>query len=189
MYDAVEDPYCYPGTTVLINKAGLETQEELSNFELEISTQRANEPLPQGLFSKGHYLAIHRHLFQDVYRWAGKIRNVRISKSGNMFCFPEHISSQLDKLFEALRRDRFLRGLGSEDFAQPAAHFLTELNAIHAFREGNGRAQLAFMTMLADRAGHPLNLDLLEEVSFFDAVVTSFNGDEEPLRKAIAAMI
>jgi len=48
MYDAVEDPYCYPGTTVLKNKLKLKTQRELDAFEAEISAQRAEEPLPAG---------------------------------------------------------------------------------------------------------------------------------------------
>jgi cell filamentation protein len=99
MYDAVEDPYCYPGTTVLINKLDLREQHALSEFELEISNQRATEPLPNGLFGVSHYLSIHKHLFQDVYGWAGKIRTVRISKDGNPFCFPENIDSQMKSLF------------------------------------------------------------------------------------------
>jgi hypothetical protein len=46
MYDAVEDPYCYPGTTVLKNKLNLREQAELDAFEAEITAQRAEEPLP-----------------------------------------------------------------------------------------------------------------------------------------------
>src|SRR5215213_4920907 len=155
MYDAEEDSYCYPGTTVLINKLNLRKQDELSAFELEISTQRATEPLPFGLYSQTHYLAIHKHLFQDVYEWAGKIRTVRISKKGAPFCFPENIDKEMKSLFSELAEQKHFRGLTSEDFAKKAAHFLAELNAIHPFREGNGRTQLTFLVMLADRAGHP----------------------------------
>ncbi len=62
MYDAVEDPYCYPGTTVLRNRAGLRDQAALDAFELDMTTQRASEPLPRGRLGVRHYLAVHRHL-------------------------------------------------------------------------------------------------------------------------------
>jgi cell filamentation protein len=67
MYKAEADPYCYPGTTVLINRLDLRDQAELSPFEAEITSQRAAEPLPAGRLGYRHYCAIHRHLFQDVY--------------------------------------------------------------------------------------------------------------------------
>lgn len=102
MYDAVEDPYCYPGTTVLKNKLNLREQAELDAFEAEITAQRAEETLPSGRLGYTHYRAIHKHLFQDVYSWAGKIRNVRISKAGSMFCYPESIDREMNKLFNCL---------------------------------------------------------------------------------------
>jgi cell filamentation protein len=107
VYDAVADPYCYPGTTVLINKLDLREQTALDEFEAEISRERAAEPLPAGQFDVAHYEAIHHHLFQDVYDWAGEIRNVRISKDGSMFCFPEHIDKELAKLFAGLQEQSF----------------------------------------------------------------------------------
>jgi cell filamentation protein len=95
MYRASNDPYCYPGTTVLKNRAGLQTQTELAAFETFITTQRAAEPLPPGRLSYSHYRAIHRHLFQDVYAWAGRIRTMRIARQGSAFCYPEHVDRSL----------------------------------------------------------------------------------------------
>lgn len=94
MYDAVDDPYTYENSTVLVNKLDLRVQEELDAFETEISSARADEPLPQGALDFTHYKAVHHHLFQDVYDWAGQVRTVRISKGGNPFCFPENIEDQ-----------------------------------------------------------------------------------------------
>jgi cell filamentation protein, protein adenylyltransferase len=87
MYDAVEDPYTYKNSTVLVNKLDLRTQDELDAFEAEISSARAEEPLPEGALDFLHYRAVHHHLFQDVYDWAGQPRTVRISKGGNPFAF------------------------------------------------------------------------------------------------------
>lgn len=87
MYDAIDDPYTYKNSTVLINKLDLREQAELNAFEAEISSARADEPLPDGNLDFAHYRAIHYQLFQDVYAWAGKARTVRIFKGGNPFCF------------------------------------------------------------------------------------------------------
>jgi cell filamentation protein len=80
MYEAIVDPYCYSGSTVLKNIPGLRSQRALDRFEAAITAQRADEPLPSGRLSVAHYRAVHHHLFQDVYAWAGRFRTVRISK-------------------------------------------------------------------------------------------------------------
>jgi cell filamentation protein len=185
MYDAVADDYCYPGTTVLKNKLNLTDADELSAFEAEVSDARADEALPAGNLNFAHFKSIHRHLFQDVYDWAGAVRTVRIAKGGNMFCFPENIESEGNRLFAQLAADRFLAGLVLEIFATKAAHFLSELNAIHAFREGNGRTQLSFFLLMADRAGYAIELDRLNPGFFLDAMIASFDGDEKPLATLI----
>ena len=72
MYDAVPDPYCYAGTNVLKNIPGFRDQARLDRFEHSATAQRAREPFPDGRLDAGHYLAVHRHLFQDIYAWAGE---------------------------------------------------------------------------------------------------------------------
>lgn len=188
-YDAVVDAYCYKGTTVLKNRLRLTDQAALDAYEIEVTTQRASEPLPAGRLGLRHYLAIHRHLFQDVYAWAGRIRTVRIAKDGSMFCYPEQIEAQLNRIFAALRAENFLRDLSVTDFARRVAHVLAELNAIHAFRDGNGRTQLAFAALLAARAGHPLDLGRLVPDAVLTAMIKSFRGDEEPLVAILANLI
>ena len=76
-----------------------EDGDELAAFEAEVSDTRADEAAPAGNLDFKHFKAIHRHLFQDVYDWAGEIRTVRMSKGGNMFCFPENIENQAKNLF------------------------------------------------------------------------------------------
>jgi cell filamentation protein len=88
-------------------------------------------------------------------------------------------------LFSQLARQKHLRGLEPTTFAAKAAHILGELNAIHPFREGNGRAQMSFLVALATRAGHPLDQSRLEPSEMLDAMVRSFGGDEQPLSTLI----
>lgn len=82
-----------------------------------------------------------------------------------------------------------MRKLDAPAFSAKAAHFLAELNAIHAFREGNGRSQLTFFALLADHAGHPLILDRLEPREMLDAMIASFDGDEHKLAALIDGLI
>lgn len=160
-----------------------------SPSEAEITDQRATEPFPEGLLDYTHYRAVHHHLFQDVYDWAGKPRKVRISKGGNPFCYPEHIDKQMEQLFGWLASNEYLQSLDKAQFAKQAAHFLAELNAIHPFREGNGRTQLSFLAMLAEVAGHPLDLERLDPKGILDATIESFGGDEKALAEQIASLL
>lgn len=187
-YDAFDDPYSYKGTHVLRNRLRTRDAAVLEAFELEMTTLRADEPLPDGRFGPAHYRAVHRHLFQDVYAWAGRYRTVRTAKGGNWFCFPEHIPQQMNGLFSRLKADNYL-AVGSFDrFVEGAAGFLADLNAIHPFREGNGRTQLAFMHLLSVKAGHPLDFARVDPPAFLQAMVVSFGGNNGPLAGALAAL-
>ncbi len=189
MYQAVPDPYCYKGTTVLKNRLGIRDQEALDQVEADTTAQRFAEPLPQGSFTATHYCSIHRHLFGDIYAWAGRFRVTRISKGDSTFCYPENIPAQMRALFGALKAENCFSGLDPNEFSTRSAHFLAELNAIHAFREGNGRTQLAFLTLLADRAGHSVRNTILRPEVILDAMITSFKGDEAPLVGVISSLI
>jgi cell filamentation protein len=189
MYEAIGDPYCYPGTTVLRNKLGIRDQNELEQFETDAAKQRADEPLPVGRFTVRHYYAIHRHLFRDVYSWAGKTRTVRISKQDSMFCYPEHIHREMHNLFLKLRDARNFEALSPMPYSQGAASFLATLNAIHPFRDGNGRTQLAFLKLLTLNAGHPFKIERLKPDEVLKAMICSFSGDERPLIDQILRIV
>jgi len=152
-------------------------------------TQRLDEPLPAGRLSYGHYRTIHRHIFGDVYAWAGRIQTVRISKGNSMFCYPEHIDGEMRRLFAELREDNLFRNLNARSFANKAAHFLSELNAVHPFREGNGRAQLALLAVMGQAAGHGMDFERMEPARMLTAVIQSFAEDEKPLADAIHGLI
>lgn len=189
MYDAIDDPYTYPDSTVLVNKADLRDQAELDDFEAEMAYARSMEEIPGGDLDFAHFKAVHHHLFQDVYIWAGKPRTVRISKDDSPFCFPENIDAMAGKLFKGLAKANYFAELAPADFAKQSAHFLSELNAIHAFREGNGRAQNTFFALLAEHAGQQLDFDKLDPDAWLAVMIKSFDGDEAPLAAAIEELI
>ena len=174
-YGGGGDPYVYPGTAVLKNRADIRDAGALTEFETTMYRDRADTELPVGRLDKPHYYALHRHLFQDVYDWAGKPRSIRIGKGGNWFCFPDFIDSELDRVFAELRTKRHLVGLDLDQFAYEAAWFLSETNAIHPFREGNGRTQLAFLRLLCLIAGFAFNVMVLERERTIAAMIDSFD--------------
>jgi len=153
-----------------------------------MTTLRAEEPLPAGRFGTAHYRAVHRHLFQDVYRWAGRYRIIRTGKDGNWFCYPEYIPREMERTFGDLRRNNFFAEGDFDYFAIGTAGFLAELNAIHPFREGNGRAQLSFFFLLSDKVGHRLDFTRLRPDAFLAAMVASFAGNTIALVREIARL-
>lgn len=189
MYAVEDDPYCYPGTTVLQNRFNIRDEQILEDLESELTTARADEPLPEGCLDATHFRAVHFHLFQDLYEWAGETRTVRLSKGESHFCYPEYIDAQLVTLFDDLNLDNHLKGLTRDEFAKKAAAFLATLNIIHTFREGNGRTQLSFILLLSENAGHPLDLAQMDPAAMLEAMIASFFGDERPLIKILYGMI
>ena len=152
-----------------------------------MTTIRAGEALPHGKYDARHYCRVHHHLFQDVYSWAGKYRRVRTAKGGNPFCFPEHIPRQMDVLFGSMAT--VLQAADAEAFVQAAARFLAELNAIHPFREGNGRSQLAFMAIVGDAAGYPFAFDRIKRATFLPAMIQSYDLQIEPLIAELRSLL
>lgn len=184
------DPYVYPGTSVLRNKENIRNAEDLEAFERRMTLQRMSEGLHSVQISAGGFRELHRHLFQDVYDWAGQDRIVELAKGSSYFCRAEFIGIELDKRFAALKTEHGLRGLSRDQFAERAADHLNELNAIHPFREGNGRAMRALLKEIAGQAGHDLSLQAIKPDEWNHASITGFHkGDYQPMAKVVAEAI
>jgi cell filamentation protein len=179
------DPYVYPGTNVFRNLRNIRDADLLNQFEAEASSRRLRQlehrPL-KGSFDTRHLQAIHRHIFQDIYDWAGKFRTVNISKSSDTFAFHEHIVSCLDQAFANLKQD-------VRPFAARAAWYLGEINAAHPFREGNGRAQREFIRQLAVSNGWQIDWTKISRDQMIEASRQSLRisnaGLEDLLRTAL----
>lgn len=186
-YDA-DDTYCYPGTDVLRNKAEITNAQDLDAYEGELSTLRSIEILESpiaGQFDLIHLQRIHLALFQDVYDWAGKIRTVDISRGNSRFANVRFIESAANDIFNKLARENWLKGLDSNSLSKRLAHYLSEINALHPFREGNGRVQRIFISQLSQSAGYQLNYSDLEQEQIYLAMELAFNGDESILANLI----
>ncbi len=187
----MSDPvYCYPPEyEVLRNKQGIRDAAELARVERRRVTQRISESVPAGKFDLDHLKAVHRHLFQDIYDWAGEIRTVEISKGGSQFQFRRYIETGMADVHRRVVEQGYLQGLTPDEFAQEAGRIIGDVNYVHPFREGNGRAQFHYLGQLAGRAGHPLDLKRIRPAQWVEACRIAHKGDYEPLSEGIHGAI
>jgi cell filamentation protein len=184
-----DDPYLYRGSAVLKNKLGITDAALLDYRERELVLQRAMEPIPTGQFDLRHLRAIHRHLFQDVYSWAGKIRTVEIAKGGHQFQFRRFIETGMADIHRRLIAAGFLRHMDAPDFARAAGAIIGDVNYVHPFRDGNGRTQLCYLKQLGAQAGHTIDLAKLSLSAWIAASVAAHAGDYRPMSEAIGATL
>lgn len=175
-YDA-DDPYVYAGTITLVNKLGLTDFDELWNAERAITGVAAAEleahPL-EGRFDLAHLQAIHKALFGEIYSWAGRTREKGfISKGNSLFCGADFIVPYADTLFGKLKAENYLRDLDRKKFIERMAFYIAEINALHPFREGNGRTQRIFANQLARQAGWELNFKETDPERLCNAYIAS----------------
>lgn len=180
------DPYLDLTTGVLRNRLGITSPAELSRVEADISALRIaqlwREPLP-GRYDLPHLQAFHRHIFGDLYDWAGQLRTVRIGKGGALFCLPEDLAATGTAIFARLAEADHLRGLDRAEFVDQLVVLLAEINQLHPFREGNGRTQRAFLAQLAREAGYRLDWTrMTDREAHIDAARAAQAGDLGPLR-------
>ena len=177
---------CYPGTTILINKFDIQDEEKLNEVESVLSSARYAEweSAPQSkVFDFEHYKAIHRFLFSDLYDWAGEVRTVNISKKGTQFTPAENIESQAALIFKRLQERKFFRGLPHNDFVEEIVDFYCVTNALHLFREGNGRTQRAFLTQLIRNAGYDISFADMDTELLMIATIQSAQGVTDMLKQ------
>jgi cell filamentation protein len=187
----MSDPtYCYPPDhLVLRNKLDLRDAGQLDFFERELVAQRTAQGIPSGQFDLAHLRAIHRHLFQDVYDWAGELRTVEIAKGGNQFQFRQYVTTGMADVHRRIVAATYLKGLAARAFADKAGEIIGDLNYVHPFREGNGRTQVLYLEALARHAGHPIDLTRLVRESWMEASKAAHMGRYGPLADCIHAAL
>jgi cell filamentation protein len=186
-----DDPYVYPGTDVLRNELGIRDAGELRRVESDLTYWRAlrlaTTPIP-GSYDLAHLQACHRALFAGLYAWAGQLRTVRIAKA-DVFCLPQFIEPSACEIFARLAREQHLVGLARNEFIDRLATYLGDVNALHPFREGNGRAQRVFFGQLANEAGHRLRWELVDAAHNVTASIASTRGDLQPLHELLNEIV
>lgn len=187
----MKNSYSYPNGT-LINKKGILDSWKLMAYEYTRAERRNVEltksPI-KGDFDLPHLQKIHHHLFQDVYEWAGNIRSVDMGKGKTWFYPKEYIPEHMKILHQSIMKSNNLKGLENRTFVEQLAETFTYLNAIHPFREGNGRSTRVFFEQLANEAGYRLDFSKVERLEWNKASEDCFFGNIEPLKKVFDKVV
>jgi cell filamentation protein len=184
-----EDEY-YPGTSVLTNLEDIRDPEELLERETELQIVAYEEMF--GSFDESvtpdlpFFYYLHHMMFSRLFVWAGRPRTIGISKGGTPFCPPQNIDSAMGTLFSELESERWLDGLSLETFLERTAYYVCEINAVHPFREGNGRAIRFYLDVLSARArGDIFDWTLAGQDEYLRACIAGFAGDYSPMRSVL----
>lgn len=187
----MRDPYVNPKSGCLLNLLGLTDPVNLQSAERSAVLLREHSVRTHGLsgtYDLPHFQAFHRELFQDIYSWAGQLRTVSIAKT-HLFCLPAFIEKQASALLSQLADEEHLRNLSREQFLDRLTHYMAELNAIHPFREGNGRTQRVFFEQLGGKAGHQFDWSKTDEDRNTQAHQAAMDGDLAQLRALLGAVV
>lgn len=176
------DPYFYPGIQVLRNKLNIHEAAGLRDAELALTPLRA-ATLELGPSNPGlpWLCAIHHTLFQDIYDWAGQLRTVDIYRHETRYCHFAYLEKEGNAVMQRLEQESYLRGLDLADIGPRLAHYYADINMLHPFREGNGRAQRIFFEQLIVHAGYIVSWSVVDRDEWLAANQASAFGDTTPL--------
>jgi cell filamentation protein len=188
--------YLYEDSSVLVNKKNIHDKNVLLSAEKDYVALRMlellNNPI-KGEFDFKHLSAIHYHLFQDLYEWAGEIRACNMYKNGvypdgrkmhgMYFCLVEQIEGYLTFIFEQLKRENYFLDYDYDTKIVKLAALYNDLNAVHPFREGNGRAQREFVESLAKINGIDLDITKIKPIMLINAAIEGFYRSNDMLEE------
>jgi len=177
--------YCYPGTDVLKNKLGIKDGNALTIAEREITSLKLLMLYDMPIIEKFNFhnlCKIHKTIFEDIYEWAGLVRHGDfLSKGNSIFCRGQYIMENADKIMGNLQKENILRGLAKSKFIERTAYYMGEINALHPFREGNGRTCREFFRQLSLNANYTLDFSKSDKEELLTADIEAFNGKYEKL--------
>ncbi len=178
----------------LKNKLGLTDPKELESYEYDITAKHISEVLlskPPKQPNFEYLLSLHRQLFGEIYDFAGKIRKVNISKPDSPvpFCYSDFIIPEGQRIFDELAKSNYLVGLEKPNFVSKLAWLSSELNALHPFREGNGRTIRLYLMLLARNNNYLLDFNLAPHNQILAADRAAFAGNLAPLQELYAKIV
>lgn len=176
LYEARNSIYCYKNSNILKNNLNIKDNKLLENFERKLVIAklydlRQNNKI--GNFDIQHFVNIHKYLFEDIYPFAGRFRTENIAKGNFSFAEWEFIEDELQKLLLKLKEENYLLNLSKKILSNKLAFYMSELNVLHPFREGNGRTIREFIRQLAFKNGYALDLQNIEPKQMLNACIKS----------------
>lgn len=168
------------------NLQGITDKKQYDAFEKRMVQERDLTRPRMTKFTYAEFKDQHRHLFQNVWSWAGTPRTYTTGRDSAPFAAPEYIESWMEQQFSDLHKDGLLKGLPKEKFVERAAHYVNEINACHPFVEGNGRLTRAFLADLCHHNNYRLDQTRLTKDQWYEASRQGFHGNNKPFEQAIS---
>jgi cell filamentation protein len=187
-----EHTYTDPETGLLRNLPGITEPDVLLFVESSAVTKRLQELYENLIKISGidDLFEIHKHLFQDIYVWAGKKRIVEISKGGKQFFPTTHFDNALRYLDQLITEFKRIPKENKKSLAEKLAEILDNVNYLHPFREGNGRAQREFIRLLALEKELTLNLNPPDDKSVYEKYMKgTIESDLQTLTELIFELV
>ena len=193
-YKYLDPDYTYtdPKTGVLKNLAGFTDPDSLLFFESASVAKQIRELYENPIEIKRieNLFEIHKHLFQDIYAWAGEKRKVEISKEGKQFFPTTHFENAFKYIDTLISDYKIIPKENKQQIAEKLAEILDAVNYLHPFREGNGRAQREFIRLLALEKNFILNLNPPDNKNVYEQCMKgTINSDIKTLTKLILELI
>ncbi|MDP2642708.1 MAG: Fic family protein [Candidatus Peregrinibacteria bacterium] len=176
---------------VLKNKLNINDQKTLEDAETILFSDAYKYFF--GLLEKGKLkfdvkfiFQIHKYSLETLYQWAGKIRTVEISKGGVLFCASSQIEKAL-KEFEKILSQNMPASIDAKDIIiEKLAIIHCEFNAIHPFREGNGRTIRLFIDLLVVSHGfNPIDYAKSSQHDYIKACIRGMSKDYSQMQEVI----
>lgn len=183
---AVYERLIIEGTPYFKNRFGLQGAA-LEAAEAEMfAIKSVTRPILK-TFDLEEICLLHKHLFGELYEWAGELRQYTTGRGTIPFCRPEFIASFYGDVWRKLKNECFLRGATREIFAERSAYFCSELNAVYPFIEGNGRITRLFLQDLAAKNGYSVSIVAMEadKGAWYAAMKTAFETADTRLLAAL----
>lgn len=179
------------GSGILKNKFGITDQKTLEDTEtiLLSDTYKHFFDLHKSKnlkFDLNLIFQIHEYFLNTLYTWAGKIRTVEISKDGILFCASSQIKKHLMQFEKIIKNNLPSKKDDKKTLSEKLSIIHCEFNAIHPFREGNGRTIRLFLDLLAINSGFSfLNYNKFQKTEYIKACIAGMNKDNTKMRKLI----
>jgi len=179
---------------LITNKIGAINLKELNIRERRITLKKENalsiNPI-KGNFDYQHLKDIHKYIFEDIYTWAGQDRfDMKLfgfmSKDRSLFCAGGYIPEESKKIFSNLKNQNYFKNYSNIDqFVKDISSFVADLNALHPFREGNGRTQRVFLNQLVQNTNYKIDFNFIPKDKFVKALIEAMHKDNKKLEDLI----
>ncbi len=176
---------------VLANKLGIVDQQALNEAEAILLPDAYNYFLGRLETEKLKFnvkliFEIHKYFLGTLYAWVGKARTVEISKGGTLFCASLQIPNELKKFDEILKKNLPMSSDERKVVSEKLAIIHCEFNAIHPFREGNGRTIRLFLDLLALNVGfNMIDYSKSSQDAYIQACIAGMQKDYSKMKKVI----